>query len=139
MHDRADDTDGEAKAEALLARSLLASGLVSEAANTAKRATALAADSQSLLTRFRVSITALRVQGLSGEPVSAQKQLAPIAAEAAERGLTALALEGRLALGEVELAAGNPAGRARLEALEKEADRQGMLFIARKAREAIAG
>jgi len=49
--------------------------------------------------------------------------------------MMALALEGRLALGEVELAA----GKARLEALERDAGRRGMVLLARKAREAIAG
>jgi tetratricopeptide (TPR) repeat protein len=132
-----DDADGEAKAGALMARSLLASGIESEAATAAQRAAALVAESQGLLTRFRVTIAALRVQGLTGEPVSAREGLSTIAAEAADRGLMALVLEARLALGEVEIATGDPAGKTRLEAVAKDAEQRGMMLLARKAREAI--
>jgi tetratricopeptide (TPR) repeat protein/TolB-like protein len=136
-YQEADDADGEAAAEALLARSLLASGMASEAAEAAQRAAALAAESQGLLTRFRVTIAALRVQGLTGQSMSARDSLATIAADAADRGLTALALEGRLALGEVEIAAGNAAGTVRLETLTKDAEQRGCTLLARKAREAM--
>ncbi|MCP4660212.1 MAG: hypothetical protein GY856_32835, partial [bacterium] len=49
-------------------------------------------------------------------------------------GLLALQLEARLALGEVELAAGElTAGRSRLEALAEEARSRGFGLIARQA------
>lgn len=118
---------------------LTTNGSTGKVATAAKRALELAADSKNLLRRLRVTFAALRVQGLTGEPVVARERLATIIAEAAERGLTTLAFEGRLALGEVDLAAGNPAGRARLEGLERDAERQGMYLVARKAREMIEG
>jgi tetratricopeptide (TPR) repeat protein len=133
----AGDADGEAAAEAVLARGYLASGMNSEAASAADRAAALVAESQGLLTRFRVMISVMRVRGLTGQPAAVRETLATIANEAADRHLTTLALEGRLALGEVESAARDPAGEARLEAAAIDAEQRGCMLLARKAREAL--
>ena len=83
-------------------------------------------------------VAALHVQGLTGQSAAARETLAQIAADAAERGLTSLELEGGLALGEVEVAAGEPAGAERLEDLARDAEQRGCLLIARKARGAVA-
>jgi tetratricopeptide (TPR) repeat protein len=132
------DTDGEALAEALEARSLLARGMEPEAAAAAERAATLAAKSQDLQFRLGVEVTTLRVRSLAGTSHTTGERLAEIAAEAEEKGAMALALEARLALGEVEIAAGESAGRKRLEKLAKEAEKRGMMLLARKAREVIA-
>jgi tetratricopeptide (TPR) repeat protein len=129
-----DDADGEGLAEALAAESLLALRKDAEAVAAAVRAATVAADSQDVLLRLKVEVATLRVRALAGVSHTAPKRLAEIAAESTESGALAIALEARLALGEVEIAAGDSAGRQRLEQLAKDAEERGMRLLARKAR-----
>ena len=75
----------------------------------------------------------------NGDRLGRYEILPTITADAAERGLTSLELEGGLALGQVEIADGDPAGRKRLEALANDAEQRGCLLIVRKAQEAMTG
>jgi hypothetical protein len=81
-----------------------------------------------------IGITAAQVHGRAGNARAALKSLSSAAAEARRLGLVGVALEARLALGEMELAAGQRStGLARLAALKKEAEATGFTLIARKA------
>jgi len=66
--------------------------------------------------------------------------LQSVLTEADKLGFVPCYFEARLALGEVEMSAGDTsAGRARLKALEKDARAKGFLLIARKAATALNG
>jgi hypothetical protein len=59
-------------------------------------------------------------------------------AEANTAAFTELAMEASLALGEIELRMGKlPTGRARLEALKKQSDDNGVLLVSLKASAAL--
>ena len=58
----------------------------------------------------------------------------------AQSGYLYYELESRLLMGEIEISEGQSgSGRAHLEKLEREAQGKGFLFLARKARTALAG
>jgi tetratricopeptide (TPR) repeat protein len=128
--------DKEALALGVLARALLAQGQTSAAREAIERATALSQKTQDTTVRLTVAIDASRVRAASGNVSGvgeARKALEAAAADATTEGLTGLLLEARLALGQVELAAGDRAGAARLAALQRDATARGYSLIARKA------
>ena len=128
----------EAQARHVLAQCLYAQQKQLEAASSIERATALLKDSEWTLDRLPIAITAARVRAVSGKEAEALMSLESVLAEATQRRLVGLQLEARLALGEIELRAGSTeAGRARLEALQKEAEQRGYGLIARKAATAL--
>ncbi len=124
--------DSEAFVLDILARALLAQGKVVEARQVIERAVPLAAKSPHTL--LPVAITAARVRGADGKALEAARSLGGLLAEASRAGLVSYQLEIRLALGEIEVKSGKAVlGRARLEALEKEAAAKGFGLIAGKA------
>ena len=129
--------DKEAATQAVLAEALSEQGKMAESQRVVNRASELARKSQNPAVRSTVTITAARIQVASGGPsemAAAVKNLAAAQAAAAKVGDINGQFEARLALGEVEMKAGNLSrGRARLEALEKEAKARGFGLIARKA------
>ena len=78
-----------------------------------------------------------RAEAQQGRRPAAITQLKRTLAEAEHRLWGVVALEARLALGEVELQAGRAQGRRRLAKLDEEARSRGFLRIARLAREAL--
>jgi ATP/maltotriose-dependent transcriptional regulator MalT len=135
LEDRSDD---EAAATAVLARSLLAQGKHSEAREANARAEQLSAASNNGSLRLSIAITTASIQAFSGDAAKASKNLNAIAAEARKFGLAALELEARLALGQIEVAAGNlEAGRSRLAAVQRNARARGYTNIANRAAEAM--
>jgi eukaryotic-like serine/threonine-protein kinase len=120
-----------------LAQALLAQGKIEEAREAIARAQALGVRVSDRRRRLAVEVVAESVRGAAGRPedaAAAIERLEALHSELAEAGFAALELEARLALGEIELAAGRlEQGRARLEALEKEASARGFGLIARKA------
>jgi tetratricopeptide (TPR) repeat protein/TolB-like protein len=129
--------DRQASALALAAEALRAQGRRAEAAALAREAAALVAKSSNLATRLDVAITAARTRAES-EPQRAAAELAATAASAHRAGMVRLELEARLALGEAEAAAGQPAGRTGLRAVAAEAARRDFRLIARRATAALA-
>ena len=90
------------------------------------------------MNRVSVEIEIARAMAARGQTTTALAELKRILAEIESRRFyKKLAFDAALALGEAELAAGLPAGRARLVRLEQEARGREFLFIARRAREAL--
>ena len=83
------------------------------------------------------------VQAASGQASDlghASESLEAVLAEALKTRMIPQQFEARLALGEIELKSGKtPKGRARLVALEKDANDKGFLLIARKAASVAKG
>jgi serine/threonine protein kinase/tetratricopeptide (TPR) repeat protein/TolB-like protein len=118
-----------------LARAYLAGGKITEARDAIDRA--LAQPKQEFATRLAVRITAARAHS-ERSPAEAIKQLQSADDEATRSGYFRLAYDARLALGTIEIRAGQDrSGRARLENLKKEAAAKGFVLIARKAQAAL--
>ncbi len=129
--------DQELDAHVVLARALLSLGRKAEAEKEIDLATQLVAKSQNHAVHLDVSMVAARIHAASGRSADladAAKTLNIVLAEATKCGFAGYQFEARLSLGEMELKSGHAAaGRARLQALEKDATAKGCLLIARKA------
>ncbi len=133
--------DMESRAEAVLARSLLAQRKLAKATESIAHASALAGQIKDSALRLpveiEVGIAAARIRAASGnqrDRAEAMGSLQQRLTEASRNHLTELQFEAALALGETEIEAAKAgAGRARLQALEKDATARGFLLIARKA------
>ena len=129
--------DDEASAESVLALSWLAEGRLREAQQTIARLEKRLTITEDRLLRLSAGVTVARVQAGSGVPIEitlARQRLEALIREAADLGAVAIAFEARLALGEIEMRAGDTgAGRATLAALEREAAAKGFVSVARRA------
>lgn len=126
--------DDELVASAVLARALLAQGKREEAREVLAATRGQAEATESPRARLCAAMVAARLRAAEESYGAARRALDAVVREATDLGLLALQLEARLALGEVELAAGErTAGRARLEALAEEARARGFGLIARQA------
>ena len=126
--------DDEASAHNLIALSLLEQGKRSEAQQELERSQSLLRKSENRRVRLSVAISGARLHAVSGKSAAALASLRAALVEATKHGLISHQLDARLAMGELELKSANPAaGRARLEALEKDARKMGFGLIARKA------
>jgi serine/threonine protein kinase/Tfp pilus assembly protein PilF len=132
--------DTEVWAQVSLASVLLAAGKLTEAQKEIARNAENARISSNLLVRLRSAIVESRVGAASGETAEAAKVLEAAIAEASKHGFVNYQLEAELALGEIQMKAGQvTSGRTRLGALEKDAAARGFLLIARKAAAAVNG
>ena len=132
--------EDEIDARTVLAEVALKNGKLSEARKMIEAAGKLAAKSSFPGVRYAQAIVQARIEAASGGTAAAMKSLQATITGATSVGRLGDALEARLALGEVELRNGKTAeGRARLEALEKEAKAQGFGRIAREAGEIRGG
>ena len=128
---RADD---EASAMAVLARSLLSQDKRSEAKQAIERAEELSSKSHNGSLRLSVGITAASIRAAAGETARATSDLGEIVAEARKASLVGLELEARLALGQIEMAAGHlETSRIILAVLEREALKKGYRDISNRA------
>ncbi len=121
---------------AVIAESLLAQGRQNEASKLADETWKLAAKSEDRRVRFAVATTMARAKAASkipGDVDAALKLLEATRAEASRGLFVASELDARLAVGEIELAAGRPTAKQRLAALEKDAKARGFGRIARRA------
>jgi tetratricopeptide (TPR) repeat protein len=126
--------EDEAVAHALVARGELAQGRTDEATAAVDRAVALLPRMETRSRALMVRIFAAQVTGSAGDTRESLRSLASVLAEASRIGLVGIVFEARLALGEMEVAAGRRVtGLARLAALKKDADARGFALIARKA------
>jgi tetratricopeptide (TPR) repeat protein len=130
-----------AEANLILSRALLAQGQLVEARQRIERVAAMAKESHNSWLEWAALITAARIQAASGSPANigeSVSRLEKIVAEAAAAGFPEVALEARLALGEIELKGGKAhAGRPRLESLEKDSANAGARLISLKANAAL--
>ena len=125
--------DEEATALVLQATALGRLGRPAEARRALDAARALVATGQNDAVRREYDLVAASVLAASGDAAAGRRALQAAAAKARERGLVAWELETLLALGRVETASGDAAGKARLEALQKDAAAKGFRLIAREA------
>jgi len=126
--------DAEAGARAVQAKAFLAQGQVGKAREAIGRAVELARKSQSRAARAGVEIVSAQVRAAVGKPADARESLKATLAETKKYGFVRPELEARLALGQIEMKSGQTiAGRARLEALQKDARVKGFGLVARKA------
>jgi len=130
----------EAAAEEVKARSLLAQGKISEAQTAINRARTLAKATSNLPLAFDISVTSARIRIATKTPpnpaktASVKKDLESSLAVARKCGYLEYEYKLLLVLGESELQSGGTRqGRARLEALAKEATKKGFGLIARNA------
>ena len=132
-----ENSDMEATALEVLARSLLAQGKVADAQKAVNEALALTDKTQLFYLLQRLGITAARVRAASGRRADvneALKGLEAVLSEAERARFVASEFEARLAMGEIRMKSGSPeVGRARLDALEKDATAKGFGLIARQA------
>lgn len=128
---------GEAAANLLLARTLLASGRTSQAREKVEQAAKVASDTHNRELALSAAVASARVRASSLNPKDVRDALAMLKNLLGLAGRSTFAeqlYEARLALGEIELkSTDQAAGRSYLEALQKEASRQGFQLIAQKA------
>jgi DNA-binding winged helix-turn-helix (wHTH) protein/tetratricopeptide (TPR) repeat protein len=127
----------EAAAYLVLSRALLAQGKLGDARVSINKAVAAADESHYRELEMLSSVAAAQVRAALGnadDKAKAIQHLNRLIAEATSAGFVSEAMEGRLALGEIETASGEKeAGYAELEALEKDAATKGYRLIAQKA------
>lgn len=121
---------GESQALGILAESLLRQGLRREAQATAAQARARLDASEDRELRITVGVRLGKIEAVTGNTAEALRQLRRAAADAASCGFAAAGLEARLALGEVQRGAGDPAAGATLAAVRKEAETRGFKRLA---------
>jgi DNA-binding winged helix-turn-helix (wHTH) protein/tetratricopeptide (TPR) repeat protein/TolB-like protein len=121
---------GEAMAQAILAEALLRQGMRQEALVAAAAARARLETSEDREIRLAAGVRLARLAAATADPGEALRQLRRAVDEAAALGLTTAGLEARLALGEVQRGAGDPAAAATLAALRKEAEARGFKRLA---------
>jgi len=134
-------TSDEAAASLLLARTLVVNGRLSDAYKLVDRVTAVATETHNRELELSAALMTARVRAASGGPEGineALSRLDRLIADASTSGFEAMMLEARLAKGEIEMRRAEPnAGRAYLEALQKDAVRDGFQLIAQKASAAL--
>ena len=129
--------DDEAAALAILVRALTAAGRKDEADRALARVRPLAAASQHDGVRREVLLASAFARASRGDASGAAKSLADAAARAGKQGLSAWALEARLAEGQILAKGGaKEAAAAELSRVEKDAAAKGFRRIARLAGEA---
>jgi len=130
-----------AEAKLILARALLAQGQLGDARTVIEQVMTIAKASHNSQLELASSITHAVTQSASGKTADlseASERLNKLIAEANTAAFTELALEASLALGEIELRMGKlPTGRARLDALKKKSEDEGVLLVSLKASAAL--
>jgi eukaryotic-like serine/threonine-protein kinase len=125
------------EARLLLGEARLAQGRIAEAAKSAADVLASAKDSHDQKLELSALITTARVQaglGSAHDVNESKRQLTRVISDANAAGFADVALDARLALGQIELKAGNlDAGRVHLQALERDSNAAGLAIVARKA------
>ena len=123
------------------AKALLLEGNYTQAAVYVERTTRIAQSSHDRELELQARLMEARIRAASkhsADVTESIRRLDGILSEAKAGSFEEIALEARLALGEIELNSGNhAAGCAQLEALEKDARRGGFHLVARKADAAL--
>jgi eukaryotic-like serine/threonine-protein kinase len=135
--ERARATSDEGEANLLLAESVLAEGRIAESRNGVEQVMQVATQTHNRELELSAALTAARIRAASGNSADANESIAAlrhVIAEATAARFGEIALEARLALGEMQMKSGDrAAGRALLEALEKESSNGGFVVVARRA------
>jgi len=127
------EQDTRVRALALLAEALLRQGVQAPARQAAGQAREMMGAGRREL-RLAVAPALARVDAAGGAAEKATEGLEQALGEAEQTGFVQAALEIRLALGQIQLAHGEPAaGRATLQLLQRDAASRGYLTLARAA------
>jgi eukaryotic-like serine/threonine-protein kinase len=127
-------TNGEIKAEIVLARANMQQGKTAEAAKLLQETTALSSKSYDPTVRFDVALATAQLRTAQHRFEDARRGLRPALEKAVAIGCVRCQLEGQLQLGEIEVQSGNAErGRAQLRQLADEAERRGFRLIAQQA------
>jgi hypothetical protein len=127
----------ERLANTLLLKDLLREGRLKEAGAEADAAAPLASDTNDKMGTLPLTIAVAQVRAALGNTAEAKKTLRTALDMANRYGFVEYAFEARLALGQVETQSGSAAGRARLQALQKEAQARGFGEIAKQAQQSL--
>jgi len=130
--------DEEGLALSVLIEALVVQGRLADARGTLERADEISRKTENVHARLRMGIAGARLNAALGKAATATKKLEALLSLAEAAGFYGEQLDARLALGGIAMKSGEAsAGRARLEALEAEADARGYGLIARKASAAL--
>lgn len=128
------DPDGEAQARCVLADALLSSDNPGKAQEEIKKALQLTQTSNDRTLKLSAAIIGAKVDARSGKIGAALLSLPAIQAEARNAGLVQTEFEARLALGEIQMRAGQTdAGRSALQSLARDAKSRGFPLVAANA------
>jgi ATP/maltotriose-dependent transcriptional regulator MalT len=128
------DSNPEASAYAVLARSLVAQGKIPEAQAAAAHAASVSRNIATRPPRFDAVIASAVSLAATGNSEGARKKLSAVLAEARAFGYVTYELQARFEASAIEMTSSpTAAARTRLGILQKEARNRGFLLIARKA------
>jgi eukaryotic-like serine/threonine-protein kinase len=128
------DKDDEAEARRALAEASLALGQTQDAQGQVTQASRLVDETHDRNLRLEVEITAAKLSAAQGHAAEAVQALSITRAEARTAGLAAIDFEARLALGEMQLKAGEIAdAKSTLRKLTRDASARGFAYIASEA------
>ena len=131
----------EAEANLVLAQTLLAEGKIAESRQSIERVMSVAKQTHNRELELATALTEARVRAASGHTGDVSTAIAALnrlVADATAAKYADIAVESRLALGEIQLNFGDrAAGHAILESLEKETSGGGFVVVSRKAAAAL--
>jgi hypothetical protein len=128
-----------ALAHAVLAEALLAQAKIGDAQRESAISRKLAAATQQRQVQWRAQLVAARADAAAGNLSPAIAALEEIEHQLKNLGLTRHHFDVQLALGEIELKAGNSeSGRRRLQGIEREARARAFARVAAKAKRAAS-
>jgi len=129
------DFEGEPLARVLLIQALLTQHKTGEAIDAAREADA-AASNRYPYPRVVMGVALARAEAAAGHPADALRRLSSVVADASRLGCERIALEARLAHGEITAQSIKlSAGKAELAAVARDAEARELAAIAREARE----
>lgn len=137
VFDKRKVADSGAMAYAALSRALLEQKQTKEAQMASSRALALSQQGGDREGRFEALLAAAAVNARAGQTAAAERQLQAVYLESRRRGYVGYELQSRLRLGELEAKAGHTGGRNQLLAVQREAEAEGFLLMARQAGSAL--
>ena len=134
-------TSDEASANLLLARTLLVNGRIADALKSVDHVMSVATETHNRELELSAALTAARIRAASGndsETNESLRRVDRVITDASTTRFEGIMLEARLAKGEIEMGtADSSAGRAYLEALQRDATKEGFQLIAQKASAAL--
>src|SRR5712664_3716182 len=134
-------TSDEASANLLLARTLLVNGRIADALKSVDLVMSVATETHNRELELSAALTAARIRAASGndsETNESLRRVDRVITDASTTRFEGIMLEARLAKGEIEMGtADSSAGRAYLEALQRDATKEGFQLIAQKASAAL--
>lgn len=139
IFDKDNAPDNGAWARAILARSLLGEGKVTEARTVAAKAVVLSKQSATQAARFEAVLADSRAQARSGKAAEANKELTAMLASTQKFGYRSFEYQARLALAEIQLQLHPAVARQQLVAIEKDAKAQHLHLVARHAESLLQG